>query len=222
MPYVSADDRPVLDKAVEALAEDVIARLAAANGDTDISVIYRQSFLEIAQTLVSIEGKASPKANTAAARLAAQVFGVAEKYGYNGAWLGELNYSITRLIQVVPRKMVEKGRWKEELRYWLYAQTAGSLVQSASDLQRLQAPKGREWVLDGLVGVMTDIKDEYKRRVNAAYEAVQIRKSGDVYTAPFRTELVDVTGPDGKVAGWQEIMKDFRQPSKARAKATGE
>ena len=35
-----------------------------------------------------------------------------------------------------------------------------------------------------------DIKDEYKRRVNSAYEAAQILKSGDCYDyVPFRTQL---------------------------------
>lgn len=65
---------------------------------------------------------------------------------------------------------------------------------------------------NGLTGVFEDVKDEYKRRVNTAYEAAQILKSGDCYElAPYRTQLVADT-VDG-VAGWQEVMLPRRDPS---------
>jgi hypothetical protein len=221
MPYIPAEDRPVLDRAVNALADDIVVKLVSRNGDTDISTIYRNAFLEIGNTIISMEMRSGRRHNTPAERLGAEIFKAGEKYRYNGAWLGELNYSITRLIQAVPRKMVEKSNWKDELRYWLYAQTVGSLVQAVSRFQSINPPARKEWVIDGIVGVLVDIKDEYKRRVNTAYEAVQIKKSGDVYTTPFMTELIDIKNSKGEVVGWQEVMKDRRKKGK-KAKTRGE
>ncbi len=220
MPYVPSEDRPALDKVVNALAEDIVARLVSLNGDTDISTIYKQSFLEMGKIIIDLESGKTSAAKTPAEKLAVEIFDVAKKYNYNGAWLGELNYSITRLIQVVPHKMVEKGQWKEELRYWLYALTVGSLIQTESEFRKM--PSQKAWVVDGIVGVMMDIKDEYKRRVNTAYEAVQIIKSGDAYTAPFHTTLQEVKDNAGNVVGWTEIMKDFRPPQQKKSKSKGE
>lgn len=63
---------------------------------------------------------------------------------------------------------------------------------------------------NALAGVFEDVKDEYKRRVNTAYEAAQILKSGDCYEySPFQTQLVAVN-VDG-VAGFQEVMLPRRQ-----------
>ncbi len=62
-----------------------------------------------------------------------------------------------------------------------------------------------DFIGNGLAGVFEDVKDEYKRRVNSAYEAAQILKSGDCYEySPFQTQLVAAT-VDG-VAGYQEVM----------------
>ena len=66
-----------------------------------------------------------------------------------------------------------------------------------------------DWITDALVGVLIDVKDEYKRRVNTAYEAIQIKKSGDCYDTRYRTQVVDVTDDTGKVMGYEEIMKDY-------------
>ncbi|MGC8516874.1 MAG: DUF6899 family protein, partial [Candidatus Acidifodinimicrobium sp.] len=68
-----------------------------------------------------------------------------------------------------------------------------------------------DWIFDGIVGVLEDIKDEYKRRVNTAYEAVQIKKSGDCYDTPYHTELIDIKDSNGNIIGWQEVMKDYRK-----------
>ena len=123
----------------------------------------------------------------------------AEKYGYEGAHEGILNYTITTLIQRVPACKVERGEWKEEFRYWIYATTVSALMQTAF------------WYLshhDPFVigGVFVDIKDEYKRRVNTAYEAAQIAKSGDCYDAPYYTRLVEVVDHNGNHVGYQEVM----------------
>jgi hypothetical protein len=111
--------------------------------------------------------------------LAKAICDVSIPYKYDGAFLGELNYSITRLIQRIPQIMVDREIFKSALRYWIYA---------------------------GIVGVLIDIKDEYKRRVNTSYEAAQIVKSGDCYDTPFYTKLVEIIDQTGKVIGHQEVM----------------
>ena len=127
------------------------------------------------------EGKAQDRKvlDIAIEGLAEAICEVSIPYGYDGAFLGELNYSVTRLIQRIPQLMVDKKVFKSALRYWIYA---------------------------GIAGVLLDIKDEYKRRVNTAYEAAQIVKSGDCYDTPYYTKLVEVVDKTGKVVGHQEIM----------------
>ncbi len=104
---------------------------------------------------------------------------VAAKYKYDGAFLGELNYSLTRLIQHLPRSLMKFQGFASELRYWMYA---------------------------GIVGVLVDVKDEYKRRVNTSYEAAQIVKSGDCYDAPYYTKLLEVLDSSGNYLGHMEVM----------------
>lgn len=208
MPYISADERPAIDKVVEALAEEVSGALAREeNKDTEISIHYRQAFAAVGRALLRLERGEKANAPSPLRNLAVEVFGEAgEGSKDRGAWLGRLNYALTRLIQVVPQKMVQKGVWKEEFRYWVYAQTVGALTRSAIDIHTLE---GEGWPVDGLVGVLVDVKDEYKRRVNAAYESVQIRKAGDCYTTRYRTELSEVKDAAGRVVGYSDVMKDY-------------
>lgn len=121
-------------------------------------------------------------------QLAESICDVSIPYGYDGAFLGELNYSITRLIQLIPQIMVDRGIFKTAFRYWLYA---------------------------GIAGVLIDVKDEYKRRVNTAYEAEQIMKSGDCYDTPFHTRLIKIKGKDALtkriIKGYQEIMVSHKK-----------
>jgi hypothetical protein len=208
MPYISADERPAIDEEVEALAEEVSGALAREeNRETEISVHYRQAFVAIGRALLRMERGEKAKARGRTRKLAVEVFGGSgEGPRDRGAWLGRLNYALTRLIQVVPQKMVQRGVWKEEFRYWVYAQTVGALARSAMEIH---AVEGEGWPVDGLVGVLVDVKDEYKRRVNAAYESVQIRKAGDCYTTRYRTELSDLRDAAGRVVGYTEVMKDY-------------
>jgi hypothetical protein len=207
MPYIAREERPALDRRVAALAEEIAVELVKKNGDTDVSYEYRSAFKRIAKTLRDLESGAKPKRMGAPERLAVEIFEGAKKHKQRGAWLGNLNYSITRVIQAVPAVMVRRRAWKEEFRYWLYAQTVGALERSAMDCH---AGGTDDWFYDGLVGVLVDVKDEYKRRVNAAYEAVQIMKSGDCYDTPYRTEVFEVRGKGGVLEGYQETMKDYR------------
>lgn len=114
-----------------------------------------------------------------AKNLADGIAKVSKKYAYDGAFVGELNYSLTRLIQHLPRSLQEIQGFKSELRYWIYA---------------------------SIVGVLVDVKDEYKRRVNTAYEAAQIEKSGDCYDTPYYTRLIDVVNEAGEKIGTTEIQ----------------
>jgi hypothetical protein len=210
MPYISAAERPALDEKVEALADELSGNLARReNKETEISAIYKETFIALGRALLDLERGKSVRAPGHAKNLAVEIFGQSAKTSANrGAWLGRLNYSVTRLIQEVPAKMVEKGVWNEEFRYWLYAVTVGALARAAMEIN---GSEGDGWPIDGVVGVLIDIKDEYKRRVNSAYEMVQIKKAGDCYTTPYRTELGEVRDSSGKVAGYTEVMKDFRR-----------
>jgi len=208
MPYISAEERPAIDKSVEALADEVSGALAREeNKTTEISVHYRETFVAVGRALLQLERGEKTKEPVHARNLALVVFGEAgEAPGERGAWLGRLNYALTRLIQVVPEKMVEEGVWKEEFRYWVYAMTVGALARSAMEIHALE---GDGWPADGLVGVLVDVKDEYKRRVNSAYEAFQMKKAGECYDTRYRTELSEVRDSAGRVAGYSEVMKDF-------------
>lgn len=206
MPYISADERPAIDEKVEALAEEVSRALGREeNKDTEVSVHYREAFVAISKAVLQLERGRKAGAPGRTRSLAVEIFDGGGASRDRGAWLGRLNYALTQLIQLVPEKMVEKGVWKEEFRYWVYAQTVGALARSAMDVH---ATEGEGWPADGVVGVLTDVKDEYKRRVNAAYETFQIIKSGDCYRTRYKTDLSEVRGASGKVVGYTEVMKD--------------
>lgn len=111
--------------------------------------------------------------------LADAIAEVSARHKYEGAFAGELNYSLTRLIQEIPRSLIKAGQLKEEMRYWTQPT---------------------------MYGVLLDVALEHKLRVNTAYEAAQIIKSGDCYDTPFYTRLVEVVDEDGTIIGHQHIM----------------
>ena len=104
---------------------------------------------------------------------------VSMRHKYDGAFAGELNYSLTRMLQEIPRELVRRGQFSEEIRYWV---------------QPL------------LYGVLLDVALEHKFRVNQAYEAAQIVKSGDCYDTPYYSRLVEVVDEAGNNIGHQHIM----------------
>lgn len=200
MPYVpskktdgKSTDREVLDAVVERLATEVVARVS---NNLSLVSVYKSVFMEVAKSLHSLTRGASTDKNIEA-ELGQAIHDVGAKYGYEGAYLGELNYSITRFIQRVPQLKVQSGAWAQELRYWLYAATVEALTNASYETRDLGI---------GVSGVFEDIKDEYKRRVNTAYEAEQILKSGDCYDTPYYTRLVEVVDENGTLVGHQEIM----------------
>jgi hypothetical protein len=211
VPYIAAEDRPRLDRVVDALADELASELwEKMNGDTEIASCYKQAFLTVAEKLRGLQGGGRQPAQSKAEELAFEIFTGAERHGYRGAWVGGLDYALTRLIQRVPVKMVERKAWGEEFRFWVYIQTSGALERAA---MRVHSEGGDDdWVADALVAVLTDVKDEYKRRVNTAYEAIQIRRSGDCYTTPYRTEVVEVKDGSNGVIGYTEVMKEFGGP----------
>ncbi len=114
------------------------------------------------------------------AKLAADTIAqVAAAYKYDGAFAGELNFFLTRVLNHLPRSLMEKQGFKEEIRYWI---------------QPL------------MYGVLLDVALEHKRRVNVPYEAAQIIKSGDCYDTPYYTRLVQVVDTNGNHVGYQEVM----------------
>lgn len=200
MPYVPsektvppAEDRKVIDAQVE-----IIATIFADMITDHLSLIriYREAFGGISNALDSLL-KGGTVSDSPEAHLARAIYETGEKYSYGGAYLGELNYAITRFIQRVPQIKVANGTWTDELRYWVYATTVEALMWIHNFTL--------EWGI-GLSGVFMDIKDEYKRRMNTAYEAWQIVKSGDCYDGPYYTRLVPVVDESGSVIGYMEIM----------------
>lgn len=204
MPYVPSEktnppatDRKELDVVVENLSH-----LITTGNPSNFSLLerYKKTFVVVSIELQMLyKARPIPDSMDPATVLAVTIHEIGKKYGYEGAFLGELNYAITRLIQRVPQLMVARGWWKEtdELRYWLYACTVEALTHAAADT--------RDYGI-GISGVFEDIKDEYKRRVNTAYEAAQIVKSGDCYDTPYYTRLVEVVDENGDRVGFQEVM----------------
>ena len=208
MPYIPPDNRPDIDRRVDAVAEEIAAMLTEKGQTAEMSTHYRRCFLEIAEFIAVLEKSPDEPAGTIAEELASVVVEQAKGYNQTGGWVGELNYAITMLIQMVPYKMYKKGEWSEPLRYWIHAQTVGALTRTAYDLH---ARMGDDFIGNGLTGVFEDIKDELKRRVNTAYEAAQISKSGDCFGyVPYRTQLTPFK--TGDVEGFIEVMQPYREP----------
>lgn len=201
MPYVpskktdgKSTDREILDSAVENLANVAVTKIT---NNLSLIKVYKPIFVGVAHELHSaIQGAGTSSGNEEAA-LARAIHEVGAKYGYEGAYLGELNYAFTRFIQRVPQVKVKNGEWAQELRYWLYAATVEALTYAAHETEGLGI---------GVSGVFEDIKDEYKRRINTAYEAEQILESGDCYDTPYYTRLVEVVDENGAHVGHQEVM----------------
>lgn len=211
MPYVpskktngKSTDRERLDEIINILANESAEKITTNLSLIKVYILVFRQITDGLRCIMNEENYMNGEYSTEYAGLfacckltASSIYDVGEKYGYEGAYLGELNYAITRFIQRVPQIMVEKGVWKDEFRYWLYAATVETLTCTAYYTRGLGI---------GVSGVFEDIKDEYKRRVNPAYEAEQILKSGDCYDTPYYTRLVEVVDEDGNLVGHQEVM----------------
>lgn len=200
-PYVpslktdgKSQDRILIDAQVELVAQQI-----AKDSTTNFMVLeqYKNRLFELGYALIA--HNLGDNQAWSQSSLSRAIFEVGQKYDYQGAFLGELNYAITRLIQRVPQIKVASGEWpaSSEIRYWYYAVTVEALIYAADEFKKSGC---------GIGGVFEDIKDEYKRRVNTGYEAAQILKSGDCYDTPYYTRLVEVVDESGKLIGHQEVM----------------
>ncbi len=199
MPYVPsektvppAQDRAELDPVVETVAQRLIL---THDGSHALSEALCKAFLDADRGILRVlNNSAFPDESTA---LGSKVMEIAKRYEYDGAHLGLLNYSLTRLIQRVPQLRVETGKWKDEMRYWVHAVTCNALFKAAALSTNSKTCNA---------GVFIDVMLEYKRRVNVAYEAAQIIKSGDCYDTPYYTRLIPLQGVTGELIGHLEVM----------------
>ncbi|MDO8676192.1 MAG: hypothetical protein Q7K16_00835 [Candidatus Azambacteria bacterium] len=196
MPYVpskktdgKSTDREVIDAALEPLVQSVVAEIT---NNFSLRPIYERVFVQTTCILRDMLKSSSVISEGLIWNLAKSIYETGAKYGYEGAYLGEFNYAFTRFIQRVPQVKVERGDWKDELRYWLYAETVTALKH---------AEDRTEFLNIGVDGVFRDIKDEYKWRVNRSYETAQILKSGDCYDTPFYNKPVEVVDESGALIG---------------------
>jgi hypothetical protein len=169
------------------VASEIASDCAKLHKPYEIGGLYLSKFVEIASSILDIEaGKEARVSNGSIGSLAREIIETGSEDG--GFWAGDLNYSLTRMIQLVPKKLAEKGKWEREFRYWTYAVTAGALERAAFEINaRSREDERSEWILTALVGTLIDVKDEYKRRVNAAYEEEQIKLNGDCYEVNYST-----------------------------------
>lgn len=178
MPYVKKEHRAKLDSLIQIISDE-IANSCDSTNPQKISQIYFERFSEISYELACIAAKAQGRETSAKSsrELAKLVYETGNADG--SFWAGDLNYSITRIIQLVPKNFVKRGAWQKEFRYWVYAATCGALERAAFAADKFTGIE--EWIKTIIVGVLVDIKDEYKRRVNAPYEERQIELNGDCY-----------------------------------------
>ncbi len=207
MPYVpsvktdgTSQDRNILDAAVELAAAEATKKIT---NNFSLTEVYKDVFLSVAkwQFTRPLEDQV-PKDKKGMFALAMAIHSTGESYGYEGAFLGELNYAITRFIQRVPQMKVADESWlpKDEIRYWLYAATIGALLSVEAQVRSVGIAAS-----DNIAAVFHDIKDEYKWRVNRSYEAAQIVKSGDCYDAPFYSRLMEVVDESGTLLGHVDV-----------------
>jgi hypothetical protein len=200
MPYIANEDRPLIDLEVQNVADEIVQFSV-----TPIQVFDRfyKAMRDACMIIDACQNGFGITIPSVAKRLGRTIFDMARKYNYDGAWLGGLNYATTRLIQIIPKIIVEKNMITEEFRYWYYAEVVGylgALVKFYQDVDNT------DWINQGFAGVFEDVKDEYKRRVNVSYEAYQNIKTGDCYDSPYYTRLIEVKDQLGNPIGYQEIM----------------
>ncbi|MBI2640033.1 MAG: hypothetical protein HYW90_04070 [Candidatus Sungbacteria bacterium] len=213
MPYVPsqktippAEDRKVIDAALEPVVHKAALVITR---NSSLKKIYRQFFIMVARdlwTMLANPGDVDEGLSKGeVCGLARAIYETGAKYGYEGAFLGELNYAITRFIQRVPQVKVAQGAWKDtdELRYWLYAETVAALIYASRHTEDFDI---------AVDGVFIDIKDEYKWRVNRSYETLQIIKSGDCYDTPYYNKPVEVVNENGSHVGY--VYVDLKRSDK--------
>src|SRR5271157_555505 len=108
MPYVPAKGRPALDAAVEKAALTIVMNRPTNYG---LHRLYKDQFAVIVCNLCSYlaeqrsEGRQIWMGASQSDPISKAVWAAGLQYSYEGAFLGHLNYAITRLIQRVPQLM---------------------------------------------------------------------------------------------------------------------
>lgn len=108
-------------------------------------------------------------------QLATEIANTSSKYGYKGAFAGDLNFAITRLIQILFRELTSTGESNSELRYWMQAV---------------------------VYGILLDVVLEHKVRVNQSYEIAQMVKNGDCYDTPYYSKPIEVVNAKEEPIGY--------------------
>jgi len=196
MPYISSaetdgksSDREIIDEALRPLVQKVAKEIT---NNFSLRKIYEHVFVKTACDLRYVLQNPPVISPDLEYNLAKAIYRVGARNCYEGAYLGGFNYAFTRFIQLVPKVKVERGDWAQEFRYWLYAGTISALVYASRHTEKLNI---------GIDGVFIDIKDEYKWRVNRAYETAQILRSGDCYNTPWYNKPLELTDENGAVVG---------------------
>ena len=181
MPYVKETHRNKLDPLLQIVSDELAASATSLVKPQQIGQIYFSTFLDISRSVKDLaSGNEFRSASKSSQGVAKAIFEASAEDG--SFWAGDLNYSLTRIIQIVPKILVEEKKWDKEFRYWTYAVTAGALERTALAItQESSIKKEQDWLDVALVGVLLDIKDEYKRRVNVPYEEEQKKINGDCY-----------------------------------------
>lgn len=201
MPYVpskktdgKSTNRKVIDAALMPLVQSVAAEIT---NNFSLRKIYERVFIQTATNLQDMLKSTNLIGQGLTWDLAKAIYVTGAKYRYEGAYLGEFNYAFTMFIQLVPKAKVERGDWKDELCYWLYAETVTALRHAENQTEHLNI---------GVDGVFRDIKDEYKWEVNRSYEIAQILKSGHCYFTPYYNRVVEVIDEGSNHVGHMEVM----------------
>lgn len=207
MPYVPSKktdgksrDRELIDVVVEKYAHYLVDKIEK---NYDAFSVLLHSFIRLNAYICRypIELQDFYKISEFEIQFVNTVLKVGEKYGYDGAFLGELNYGLTRTIQRVPQILAEQGKCGlvigEEIRYWVYAMIVSALTKTAYAI----APNDDL----GICGVFEDVKDEFKVRFNKSYEIEQILKSGDCYDTPYFNKVVEIVDENNNHIGYTYI-----------------
>jgi len=88
MPYIPPQNRPPIDRHVDALAGKIAGALARNDQTAEISVLYRKAFAAVADSIAALEKGEQPAEGEAGA-LAACIVDTAQGYAQKGAWTGE-------------------------------------------------------------------------------------------------------------------------------------
>lgn len=178
MPYIQKERRINLDTAVESLAKGFMAHMEVNR--TRYPSYLSDTIISVVTWMWLIRKNVTDPNHNPDEVLAQTILNTAKE----GEGMGELNYSITRLIQIIPREMVDKKYWDKKLGYDVYQLNASSLEYAAHALFESAlsvSDQDRKAFTIKCAGTLIDVKDEYKRRVNAPYEDDKIEENGDAY-----------------------------------------